>query len=250
MACSLKCVVGFGIFIAILDILHGLATLGFYGYRFVAYHFYLCPRDLDITVCQNKLYIYEQLFTLRVWIGLGEGAVTQFFVMIYIIALVKHKPWLTWFWLIKSFGVMGINVYYISYWLVRRKSFDHINYQPQEYEKNFLYVGGGLTLIQLCIMLFFCLIGGIFSYKVCEESRRSRRSLHKVAKFRKNGGPTAPPLDPYDDGASIVHTTMEEQFMNQALTDSTHKLPIPGSSGSINEVGAAETLRHPSEKRK
>ncbi|XP_068217538.1 uncharacterized protein [Palaemon carinicauda] len=174
MACSLKCVVGFGIFLAVLDILHGLATLGFYGYRFVAYSFYLCPRDLDITVCQNKLYIYEQLFTFRVYVGLGEGAITPFFVMIYIIALVKHMPWLTWFWLLKSFGIMGINVYYISYWVVRRKSFDHINYEPQDYENHFLYFGAGLTLAQLLIMLLFCLVGGIFSYKVSKKAGNTR----------------------------------------------------------------------------
>ncbi|XP_068217535.1 uncharacterized protein [Palaemon carinicauda] len=247
MACSLKCVVGFGIFLAVLDILHGLATLGFYGYRFVAYSFYLCPRDLDITVCQNKLYIYEQLFTFRVYVGLGEGAITPFFVMIYIIALVKHMPWLTWFWLLKSFGIMGINVYYISYWVVRRKSFDHINYEPQDYENHFLYFGAGLTLAQLLIMLLFCLVGGIFSYKVCEENRRSRRSLH-TAKFRKNGGPTAPPMD-YDDQEAIVQTNVEDhQFLNQALADSTHKFPLPGSSGSIDKAGRAETLRHPSER--
>lgn len=252
MACTIKAVVGFGIFLAILDILHGLTTAGFYGYRFIAHSFYLCPRELDITVCQNKIYIYEQRYTLRTYIGLGEGVITPVFDIIYIIALVKHMPWLTWLWLFKSFGVMGINVFYISRWMVRSGSFDHITYERQEYEELFLLVGAGLTVAQLVIMVLYCIIGGVFTYKVAEERTRSRRSLHRSPRMRKALvlAATAPPIDVYDDedeGGSVVRATIDNHFVNHGLSDSTHKLPLPGSNGSIDQVGRSDTVRQPTQ---
>lgn len=38
----------------------GLITLGWYGYRFVWYYFYLCPRELPIDECHAEKYHYEQ----------------------------------------------------------------------------------------------------------------------------------------------------------------------------------------------
>ncbi|XP_050693316.1 uncharacterized protein LOC126984020 [Eriocheir sinensis] len=234
MACTLKSVIACGIILAVIDILHGLSTLGFYGYRFISFSFYLCPRDLEISVCQNKLYFYEQMFTMRTYIGLGEGAVTLLFDMIYIIALVKYLPCLSWMWIFKSFAVMGINVFYISSWLVRKQSLKEITFQDEEYQRHFLLAGGWLTAIQLIIMVIFCIIGAIFSYKVAAERRRSRRSLRSLhprsPKFR-NGNASAPPMDAYDDNTS---------YMNQALADSTNKLPLQSSSTSIDK---AETLK-------
>lgn len=37
----------------------------------------------------------------------------------------QHKPWLAWCWLIKAVGVLGINVYFLSQWLIRQKNFEH-----------------------------------------------------------------------------------------------------------------------------
>ncbi|XP_042233288.1 uncharacterized protein LOC121873675 [Homarus americanus] len=146
---------------------------------------------------------------------------------------------------------MGINVFYISSWLVRRKSFAHISFDEdsKHYEQLFRLTGIGLTLAQLAITVIFCIIAGIFTYKVAEERTRSRKSLHHGAKFRskKHHSSSAPPLDSYDadDSASIVRVTMDEQFMNQGLHDSTNKLPISGSNGSIDQVGNSDTIRQP-----
>lgn len=234
MACSLKAVITCGIILAILDILHGLTTIGFYGYRYIAITFYLCPRDLDITNCQNKLYFYEQMFTMRTYVGLGEGAATLIFDILYIISLVKYLPCLSWMWIFKSLAVMGVNVFYISQWQIRKESLDEIVFQTEDYQKHFLLAGGGLTAAQLILCICFCIITAIFSYKVAQERRRSRRSLRALhprsPKFR-NGNPTAPPMDGYDDNNS---------YLNQALTDSTNKLPLQTSSSSIDKT---ETLK-------
>ncbi|XP_045599241.1 uncharacterized protein [Procambarus clarkii] len=249
MACSIRTVVGCGIFLAIVDIIHGLCTVGFYGYRFISFYFYLCPRELDIAYCQNKIYIYEQLFTFRTYIGLGEGGVTPLFDIIYIIALVKHKPWLTWFWLIKAFGSMGINVFYISSWMVRRISFQHITYQPEYFEQQFLVAGITLSIAQLIITVIFCIIAGIFTYKVAEERTRSRRSLHKSPKLKKHGRATAPPLSNYgddddDDATSTMRAGTDRHFTNHGLADSTSKLPLPGSNTSLDKKSWAEVSPH------
>lgn len=241
MACSIKAVVSCGIFLAVLDILHGLSTIGFFAYRFISHYFYLCPRELDITFCQNKIYIYEQLFTLRTYIGLGEGAITPFFDVIYIIALAKHKPWMTWLWLIKSFGVIGINVFYISAWMVRRGSYDHITYVPEDFEREFLMAGCSLTLIQVIITVIFCIIAGIFTYKVAEERTRSRRSLHKSPKFQRHMRASSDDDD--DDNASTMRVTGERHFTNRGLNDSTNKLPIQSSNGSLDQSAWQDVVR-------
>ncbi|KAG0730420.1 hypothetical protein GWK47_028283 [Chionoecetes opilio] len=235
MACTLKKVIACGIILAVLDIMHGLTTLGFYGYRFISHHFYLCPRDLDITLCQNKLYFYEQMFTMRTYIGLGEGVATLLFAIMYIISLVKYLPCLSWMWIFKSFAVMGVNVFYISSWMVRQESLEEITYQNDDYVQHFLLAAAGLTLSQLILMVTFCIIGAIFSFKVSQERRRSRRSLRNLhgrsSKQFRNGNPSAPSLDAYDDNAS---------YLNQALADSTNKLPLQASSSSIDKT---ETLK-------
>lgn len=66
----------------------------------------------------------------------------------------------------KSFGVISINVYYLASWLIRRGRYDHINVEQPEDEKIFIYAAKGLTLVQILIMMVFCLIGAIFTYKV------------------------------------------------------------------------------------
>lgn len=240
MGCSLRACVAFGIFLAILDILHGLGSLGFYGYRFIANYFWLCPRDLPIEVCHNKDYIYRQMFTMRTYIGLGEGAITPIFNIVFIISLVKHMPCMVWMWLIKSFGIIGINIFYISSWLIRRESFANINFEKQEYEHHFLMVGAGLTIFQVMLMILFCIVSGIFTYKVSEDRTRSRRSLHpRSPSFRrKNGRPSAPSMPDYDDEDI-------PSYLNPTLNDSTNKLPYPGSNNSIDNMSVSETLRQP-----
>ncbi|XP_037792299.1 uncharacterized protein LOC119587694 [Penaeus monodon] len=245
--CSIKAVISCGIFLAVLDIIQGLITLGWYGYRFVSYYFYLCPRELPIDECHAEKYHYEQLYTLRTYIGIGEGAVTPIFAAIYIVALVRHKPWLAWCWLIKAFGALGINVYFLSQWLIRLKNFDHLRTIRPAYDQQFLWIGIALTLAEVVILFLFCLVGGLFTYKVCEERRRSRRSLHRIHKMGRHGRATAPPLDGYDDESSIVRANIEEQFLNHGLHDSTNKLPLPGSTSSMDEVGQASTLRAPTQ---
>ncbi|XP_047490994.1 uncharacterized protein LOC125040486 [Penaeus chinensis] len=144
--CSLKAIISCGIILAAMDIIQGLTTLGWYGYRFVSYYFYLCPRELPIDECHAEKYHYEQLYTLRTYIGIGEGAVTPIFAAIYIVALVRHKPWLAWCWLIKAFGALGINVYFLSQWLIRLKNFDHLRTIRPAYDQQFLWIGIALTL--------------------------------------------------------------------------------------------------------
>ncbi|ROT70757.1 hypothetical protein C7M84_010957 [Penaeus vannamei] len=245
------------------------------------WHLLGCPGHLP-RVDNSRVVWLPFLYTLRTYIGIGEGAVTPIFAVIYIVALVRHKPWLAWCWLIKAFGALGINVYFLSQWLIRLKNFDHLRaIRPeysthsaglperkqkartsaerprrqrkvrlatdaflsfQAYDQQFLWMGIGLTLAEVIILLLFCLIGGIFTYKVCEERRRSRRSLHRIHKMGR-GRATAPPLDGYDDESSIVRANIEEQFLNHGLHDSTNKLPLPGSTSSMDEVGQASTLR-------
>ncbi|XP_042876029.1 uncharacterized protein LOC122255794 [Penaeus japonicus] len=245
--CSMKSIIICGILLAVFDILQGMTTLAWYGYRFVWYYFYLCPRDLPIDECHAEKYHYEQMYILRTYIGIGEGAVTPIFAIIFIFALLRHKPWLAWCWLIKAVGVLGINVYFLSQWLIRQKNFEHFRTVRPEYDYYFLWIGIGLTLAEVIILILFCLIGAIFTYMVCEERRRSRRSLHRIHKMGRHGHATAPPLDGYDDESSIVRANIEEQFFNHGLHNSTNKLPLPGSTSSMDEVGQASTLRAPTQ---
>ncbi|XP_071546616.1 uncharacterized protein [Panulirus ornatus] len=234
MACSLRCVVVCGILLAVLDILHGLVTLGFYGYQFIIESFYLCPLELPVEKCHNKIYIYEQMFEMRVYIGIGEGIACVLFSIFYIIALVKHKPSLTWVWLMKSFAVIAINVYYLAAWLIRQGRYDHIEWEKQDYEDDFVWAGEGLTLAQIIIMILFCLIGGIFTYKVCEERTASRRNLRHRRKWSSHDA-TAPPLN-YDEE--------EAQYLNEALTNSDKTLPVRASKQSLSEISRTDTFKH------
>nr|XP_053656166.1 uncharacterized protein LOC128704980 [Cherax quadricarinatus]XP_053656167.1 uncharacterized protein LOC128704980 [Cherax quadricarinatus] len=237
MACTLKSVVVCGILLAILDIIHGLVTSGFYGYQFIVQSFYLCPLNLPVEKCHNKIYIYEQMFQMRVFIGIGEGIAGVIFSVIYIVALVKHKPSLTWIWLMKSFAVVAINVYYLSNWLIRQGRYDHINWEKHRFEDQFIYAGEGLTLAQVVIMVLFCFIGAIFTYKVCEERTASRRnSLRHRRKWGSNDA-TAPPLDHYDEE--------EAQYLNDALTNSEKTLPARATSKqSLSEISREDTFKH------
>lgn len=40
--------------------------------------------------------------------------------------MAQRLPCLVWVWLIKGFGIIGINIYYISSWLIRRDSLSNI----------------------------------------------------------------------------------------------------------------------------
>lgn len=235
MACTLRSVVTCGILLAIMDILHGVITLGFYGYQFVVESFYLCPLNLPVEKCHNKIYIYEQMFEMRVYIGIGEGIIGMLFAIIYIVALVKHKPSLTWMWLLKSFAVIAINIYYLSSWLIRQGAYDHIDWEKADYEDEFIYFGQGLTLAQMIIMVLYCLIGGLFTYKVVEERTASRRSLRHRRNWNSHDA-TAPPIDNYDEE--------EAQYLNRALTNSEKTLPVRASKQSLTELNRADTFKH------
>jgi len=243
MCCSLRSVIGFGIFLAIIDILQGLTTLVWYGYRFLWWVWYLCPSDLPVQDCHQVHYHHNQYYTLRNYIGIGEGVVTPIFAIVYIIALVRHKPWLTWLWIVKAFAILGINVYFISQWIIRQNT---TMSTPTEYDPQYLWISIGLTASEVLLLLVFCMLGGIFTYKVFEERRRSRRSLNRLHKMGR-GRATAPPLDVYDDEASIIRGNIDHQFLNHGLTDSTNKMPLPGSNCSLDEVGQASTLRAPTQ---
>ncbi|KAG0730419.1 hypothetical protein GWK47_028281 [Chionoecetes opilio] len=233
--CSLKGVVGWGIFLATVDILHGLVTAAFYCYQLVVDTFYLCPRSMVVSLCHNKIYVYEQLFQRRVNIGIGEGVVGVIFSIIYILALVKRKPSITWLWLMKSFAVISINVYYLSSWLIRRGHYNHINKEQAEDEYIFIYTAQGLTLVQIIILFFFCLIGAIFTYKVCEERTASRRNLRSRRKWDSSDA-TASPIGQYEDE--------EAQYLNDALTNSEKTLPGRQSKQSLTEISRADTFKH------
>ncbi|XP_063840833.1 uncharacterized protein LOC135089280 [Scylla paramamosain] len=234
MACALRTVIACGIVLAVIDILHGLTTLGFYGYRFFSYFFFLCSQSTTIQKCYDEKYFYEQLFEWRTYYGFGEATVTLLFSIIYIIALVKHLSCLSWMWIFKAVTVMGVNVYYISKWMVRMDTL-HLPKENEDFLKLFLWVNIGLTIGQLAITLAFCVITTVFCYVVARkrrERRRSLRNLHPRSPRFRNGNPTAPPLDSYDDSTS---------YLNQALADSTNKLPLQTSSTSIDK---SETLKH------
>lgn len=235
MACTLQGVITCGIVLAFFDILHGLTTLGFYGYQFVIESFYLCPLNLPVEKCHNKIYIYEQMYELRVYIGIGEGIAGALFAIFYIVALVKRKPSLTWFWLLKSFAIIAVNIYYLSSWLIRQGRYDHIEWEKSAYEDYFIYFGQGLTLAQIIIMVLYCLIGGIFTYKVCEERTASKRSLRHRRKWGSNDA-SAPPLDNYDEE--------EAQYLNRALTNSEKTLPVKSSRQSLTDLERADTFKH------
>ncbi|XP_066990724.1 uncharacterized protein [Macrobrachium rosenbergii] len=235
MACTLRAVVTCGIILAVIDVFHGLTTTGFYAYQFIVELFYLCPLDLPLELCHNKNYIYEQMFETRVYIGLGEGVVGVLFSLFYIMALVKRKPSLTWLWLLKAFAVIAINIYYLSSWVIRQGRYEHINWEKDEYEDEFVYAGQGLTLIQIIILVLYCLIGGIFTYKVCEERTASRRSLNHKRKWDANDA-SAPPLDHYDEE--------EAQYLNKALTNSEKTLPVRASKTSLTDLSRVDTFKH------
>lgn len=235
MCCTLRCVVVCGIILAVFDIIQSLVTSAFYCYQFVMDTFYLCPLSMDVTLCHNKIYVYEQLFKTRVYIGIGEGIAGVIFSIIYILALVKHKPSIIWVWLMKGFAVIAINVYYLASWLIRRGRYNHINEEQPEDEQIFIYTGKGLALVQIVILLVFCLIGAIFTYKVCEERTASRRNLRHRRKWDSSDA-SAPPLCQYDDE--------ETQYLNDALTNSEKTLPARSSKQSLTEISRADTFKH------
>ncbi|MPC71884.1 hypothetical protein E2C01_066174 [Portunus trituberculatus] len=59
--CTIHGIVILGILLAVLDVIHSLITSAFYCYQLVMDIFYLCPLNMDVTLCHNKIYVYEQL---------------------------------------------------------------------------------------------------------------------------------------------------------------------------------------------
>jgi len=241
--CTLKCVVKCGIFLAVLDIINSLTAFGFYGYQYVIEMWYLCPIQLAVEKCHNKIYIFEQMFLYRCYFGVGEGVLGIAFCAIYIVALVKRKPSLTWFWIIKAFAVIGINIYYLSNWVIRQGRYDHLEWEKQTYEDEFIWAAEALTLLQIFILFLYLLIGSMFTYKIVEEKRASRRSLRSRRKWNSRDD-TAASGDVYDDE--------EGQYLTQTLTNSEKTLAVRASKQSLaaskqSLVASKHSLSHPPE---
>ncbi|KAK3873611.1 hypothetical protein Pcinc_021394 [Petrolisthes cinctipes] len=164
MTSSLKCVVNCGLVLAVLDIIHGISTLAFYGYQL--YSHYNCHWNHGIRWCQY--YLKETNHSTRVNIGIGEGVLCLLFASVLIVALCKYKPWLAWAWLLKALGVVGVNGYFIIIWVLEMSHHYHQFWDRHNYDQDsiFLYAGIVLTLMELFIMFTFCCVTGLFTYKV------------------------------------------------------------------------------------
>ncbi|KAG7162656.1 uncharacterized protein LOC121873678 [Homarus americanus] len=164
MGCSLRSVTTCGLVLAILDLLHGLGTLAFYGYQFHVH--YVCHWNHGIRWCQY--YLQETNHSVRVNIGIGEGVVCTIFACLLIVSLCKYKPWLTWLWLLKAVVVVIINGYFIIIWLMEKSRHYHQFWDRHNYDQDgiFLMAGIGLTTVEILIMFIFCCVSGSFTYKI------------------------------------------------------------------------------------
>ncbi|ROT78548.1 hypothetical protein C7M84_002753 [Penaeus vannamei] len=167
MACSLRNIINFGLLLAVIDLLHGIATCAFYGYE-LAVH-YRCHWNHGIRWCQY--YLYHTDHSVRVNIGIAEGVGCLFFSTILIIGLCKRKPLVTWTWLLKPIAVIIINVFFLSRWLAQKSRYYHsfLDRRSDEQENLFTYLGLGLTLVQVFVMLFLLCINGSFTYKIRKQ---------------------------------------------------------------------------------
>ncbi|XP_047491334.1 uncharacterized protein LOC125040690 [Penaeus chinensis] len=116
MACSLRNIINFGLLLAVIDLLHGVATCAFYGYQFGIH--YRGHSNYGIRWYEHYLYLSD--LSVRVNIGIAEGVGGLFFSTILIIGLCKRKPLVTWTWLLKPVAVIIINVFFLSRWMVQR----------------------------------------------------------------------------------------------------------------------------------
>ncbi|XP_027209507.2 uncharacterized protein [Penaeus vannamei] len=167
MACSLRNIINFGLLLAVVDLLHGVATCAFYGYQFSIH--YRCHWAHGLRWCQHYLYMSDH--SVRVNIGIAEGVGCLFFSTILIIGLCKRKPLVTWTWLLKPIAVVIINVFFLSRWLAQKSRYYHsfLDRRSDEQENLFTYLGLGLTLVQVFVMLFLLCINGSFTYKIRKQ---------------------------------------------------------------------------------
>ncbi|KAK7079172.1 hypothetical protein SK128_001476 [Halocaridina rubra] len=156
------CCLGLGV--GVFDLLHAFATLIFYGYELVTH--YRCHWNHGIRWCQY--YIYQTNHSVRVNIGIGEGIVCLLFASLLIVGFCKYKPWLTWMWLVKALAVIVVNSYFICVWLIERSRYYHSFWDRNNYDQDniFLLAGVGLTIVEFFIMIIFCCVSGVFTYRV------------------------------------------------------------------------------------
>lgn len=167
MSNSLRGVVNCGLLWAILDLIHGLVTIGFYGYEAITH--YRCHWNHGIRWCQY--YLDQTNHSLRVNIGIGEGLMCVFFASLLITAFSRFKPWLTWVWLIKALAVLGINGYFITIWVIEKSRYYHSFWDRSNYDQDniFLMAGVGLTLLEFFITMAFCCVSATFTHRVRKQ---------------------------------------------------------------------------------
>ncbi|KAG0730421.1 hypothetical protein GWK47_028284 [Chionoecetes opilio] len=163
MGSKLRCLANCGVVLGVMDLLHGLATLAFYGYQYGSH--YNCHWNHGIRWC--RYYLQETNHSTRVSYGLAEGVICTIFAIFLIIALTKYKWWLAWSWLLKALAVVALNGYFIIVWVMETSRYYHQFWDRHNYDQNqvFLLAGIVLTLIELVIMFTFCCVVGSFTHK-------------------------------------------------------------------------------------
>ncbi|KAK7081522.1 hypothetical protein SK128_000517, partial [Halocaridina rubra] len=78
-----------------------------------------------------------------------------------------YKPWLTWIWLVKALAVIVVNSYFICVWLIERPRYYHSFWDRNKYDQDniFLLAGVGLTIVEFFIMINYCCVPGVFTYR-------------------------------------------------------------------------------------
>lgn len=164
---NLRGVANCGMFLGIMDLLHGLATISFYGYQYGSH--YNCYWNHGIRWC--TYYLEETNHSKRVNLGLGEGVICIIFAILLIVSFSKYKWWLAWTWLLKALAVLGLNGYFVTVWVMETSRSYHQFWNRHNYDQNqvFLLAGIVLTLIELIIMLIFCCVVGSFTHKIRKQ---------------------------------------------------------------------------------
>jgi len=72
---------------------------------------------------------------------------------------------------LKALVLIGVNVYYVSDWLVKRGRYYHSYWNPDEYnEETYFIIQGSIELVvQLVLAIGFCIFNGLFTYKVRDK---------------------------------------------------------------------------------
>ena len=75
---------------------------------------------------------------------------------------------LVWVWLIKAVGVVILNLYFVSVWMVQRGRYYHWYDTEEEVDQELLYIYFGVANIALQIIFgfIFCCTAGGFTYQV------------------------------------------------------------------------------------